>query len=281
MTIQLAHNTYGKHRVRVSKIRRDPADPQHHDFVEAAVNVVLEGDLEAGYVDADNAGIVATDTCKNTIYVLAKDDPFETIEGFGITIAEHFLKQYEHLSKATVTLRQRCWDRLLDCPHGFTGNDSSAPTAEVVALRDVDTQVKAGIDDWVVAKTTQTGFADFHRDEFRTLADTDDRIMATSVMGQWSYKGTNVDFAAARTQVMEALKQTFLNHYSISVQQTLYLMGEAALAACDAAKSITLTMPNKHHVPFDLKPFGRENHNDVFVVTDEPFGFIHATVSRT
>lgn len=280
MTAQLAFNAYGKHRVRVSKIKRDAADPGQHQFIEASVDVVIEGDLEAGYTRGDNTGIVATDTCKNTVYVLAKDDPFDTIESFGQTVAEHFLNQYAHLTRATVSLTENRWTRLLDCPHAFTGNTSSVSTATVVATRDQPTQVTAGVDKYVIAKTTASGFANFHDDEFRTLADTDDRILATSMTAAWDYSAGDVDFAGAREAVIDAMLKRFVDHYSISVQQTMMLMGTAAIDACPHVRSITLTMPNKHHIPFNLRPLGRENHNDVFVVTDEPFGYITATIRR-
>jgi urate oxidase len=57
-------------------------------------------------------------------------------------------------------------------------------------------------------------------------------------------------------------------------------MAQAALAATAAIDSITLTMPNKHPIPFNLPPFDRANGNEIFVVTDDPFGFISATVNR-
>ena len=68
---------------------------------------------------------------------------------------------------------------------------------------------------------------------------------------------------------------------SKSVQHTLYAMGEAALAACAEITEITLTMPNRHHLLVDLKPFGLDNPNEVFVATDQPFGLIEATIRRT
>jgi urate oxidase len=30
----------------------------------------------------------------------------------------------------------------------------------------------------------------------------------------------------------------------------------------------------------DLSPFGLENHNEIFVATEEPFGLIEATIRR-
>ncbi|MEM9883317.1 MAG: factor-independent urate hydroxylase [Planctomycetota bacterium] len=288
MDVSLTHNAYGKHRVRVSKVKRPDgagSDPKAtHEFIEAAVDVSLEGDLETAYTEGDNTKVVATDTVRNTVYVLAKDDPFDTIETFGLTIARHFLSQYDHLRKATVTLRQHTWHRLNGCPHAFTGSDGETPTATVTAERGVEPGVVAGLDDLMVAKTTQSGFEGFYRDEFRTLPDTDDRVFATVLTASWSYLDPALsaeDYTSARAAVRDAILAKFIDHYSRSVQETLYLMGRAALDACPAAGSVTLTMPNKHHLKFNLAPFGRSNDNEVFHVTDEPFGYITGTVSRS
>ena len=72
----------------------------------------------------------------------------------------------------------------------------------------------------------------------------------------------------------------FSSHTSESVQQTLYLMGEAALGACAAMSEIRLSLPNKHHILVDLTPFNLENPNEVFVATPEPYGLIEATLRR-
>ena len=280
MNASLTHNSYGKHKVRVSKIKRGAADPSRHELIEATVNILLEGDLDEAYTKGENEKVVATDTCKNTIYAIAKDDPFDTIESFGVALAKHFLRQYSHLSQVRVEIRQHNWSRLLDCPHAFHGSDGETPTAEIRFVRDQPVEISGGIDGLVIAKTTESGFANFHRDEYRTLPDTDDRILATSVTAKWQFIDANADFTAAKLAIRDAILRKFIDHYSKSVQQTLMLMGEAALEACDVIDAITLTMPNKHHIQFNLKPFGRENNNDVFVVTDEPAGYIHATVSR-
>lgn len=283
----LSHNAYGKHRVRVSKIKRprpralDTDATDVHEFIEASVNVTLEGDLAASYTVGDNSNVVATDTCRNTVYAIAKDDPFETIESFGVALAEHFLKQYDHLTQATVELAEHRWHRINGHAHCFTGSDGETPTAKVVAKRGQPTAVTAGLDNLMIAKTTQTGFENFHRDEYRTLPDTDDRIFATVLTASWDYASCEVDFAAARAAARDAMLAKFTDHYSKSVQETLYLMGQAALDACTDATSVTLTMPNKHHLKFNLEPLGRENDNEVFHVTDEPYGYITGTVSRS
>lgn len=64
------------------------------------------------------------------------------------------------------------------------------------------------------------------------------------------------------------------------MQQTLYAMGEDVLKANDSVKEISLIMPNKHHTPFNLQQFGVENNNEIFIATDEPFGYITGTVVR-
>ena len=74
--------------------------------------------------------------------------------------------------------------------------------------------------------------------------------------------------------------EVFAKHRSRSVQHTLYAMAQAALERHDALDEVRLTMPNRHHLPVDLTPFGLENDNEVFVATEEPYGLIEATVVR-
>jgi len=283
MAGQLTHHSYGKHRVRVSKVRRPrqaAAHTEQHELVEVAVDVQLEGAFEAAFTAGDNRSVIATDTCKNTVYVLAKHHPLDTIESFGLTIAQHFLKQYTHVDRCRVSLSECVWTRLLGSPHAFAARDRVVPTAEVSLARAQSPVVSAGIKHLLLAKTTASGFSDFHRDEFRTLADTEDRTFATEVTATWRYAATETDFGAGRQSVVDALLERFIDHYSHSVQETLYFMGQAAIDACSAVNQITLTMPNKHHLLANLAPFQLENENEVFVVTDEPFGYITGTVER-
>ena len=283
MSIRLGENRYGKSHVRVSKVRRPrtgPANRERHELVEASVDILLSGDFETAHTEADNTLVVATDTCKNTVYVLAKDHDLETPESFALALASHFLEHYEHVSKCEVTVRERVWTRLLDCDHAFTANGAMTPTAVATCERGAAPKIVAGLEGLTVAKTTESGFENFYSDEFRTLADTDDRIFATEVSASWPYASAEIDFAECRRHVVDALLARFVDHYSKSVQQTLYLMGQAALEACEPAESISLAMPNKHHLLVDLTPFDRNNANEVFVVTDEPYGYITATVTR-
>jgi len=58
-------------------------------------------------------------------------------------------------------------------------------------------------------------------------------------------------------------------------------MGEAALSASADVAEITLTLPNRHHLVVDLRPFGLDNPNEIFVATDQPYGLIEARIKRS
>jgi urate oxidase len=100
------------------------------------------------------------------------------------------------------------------------------------------------------------------------------------VSARWQYSARPPDFGSAWAAVRNALVETFAEHRSASVQQTLYAMGERALEMCAEAAEIRLILPNRHHLLVDLRPFGLENPNEIFVATREPYGRIEAVVTR-
>lgn len=277
MTGILVHDQYGKGDVRVSKIKRLP---DRHEFVEARITVVLEGQFQDSFIKGDNHQIIATDSIRNTIYLKAKDDPWESIEGLGMTLARHFVSIYDHVNKATITLREHVWHRIGDGSAAFTGSDVETPVTTVRLERGRELAVESGLDELMLAKTTDTAFKGFVDDQYRTLPDADDRILATVLNAMWAYNTTDVDFITERKAIRDAMLDKFAHHMSWSVQQSIYLLGQAALEASGAITQITLTMPNKHHIKFNTTPFGLENNNEIFHVTDEPFGWISGTVAR-
>jgi urate oxidase len=60
----------------------------------------------------------------------------------------------------------------------------------------------------------------------------------------------------------------------------MYAMGAAILEKDQSVKEISFKMPNKHHILFNLEQFGMENNNEIFMATDEPYGYITATIER-
>ena len=280
----LSWNRYGKSRVRLVKLRR-PAEGGRdlpHEIVDLTIDIQLEGAFEPIYVNGDNTRCLPTDTMKNTVYVLARRDPIDDIETFGLRLADHFAAK-PLVSRVRVTATEHRWERLSvggrPHPHAFVQPGDEQWTATVT--RDASRcDVTSGLTNLILLKTTDSAFAGFPRDELTTLVDTDDRMMATSVTASWSYR-QGISGFSARDRIRTALVETFAGHDSQSVQHTLYAMGEAALAACSDLIEITLTLPNRHHLLVDLKPFGLDNPNEVFVATDQPYGLIEATVRRS
>jgi urate oxidase len=275
----LTWNRYGKSRIRLVKVRR-ARDP--HELVDLTIDVQLEGAFETVYVAGDNGPCLATDTMKNTVYAMARQHPIDHVETFGSALAEHFLSK-PSVSRVRISIVEQPWGRL-SCggqphPHAFVQAGAEHWTA--VVTRDAGgTEVVSGLANLVVLKTTDSAFSGFPRDQYTTLPDTEDRIMATSMTAAWTYRPATSDFSA-RSQVRRALVETFAAHVSRSVQHTLYAMGEAALAACPDLAAITLTLPNRHHLMVDLAPFGLDNPNEIFVAIDQPYGLIEATIRRT
>jgi len=285
MAITLSQNNYGKSSVRVAKITRH-AD--HHDFKEVAVDIQLSGDFERVYTDGDNRRVLPTDTMKNTVYALAQEHSFLTIEEFGLTLAEHFVKNNPQLSSARIELSESLWRRVhisgkgqpdQPHPHAFIGGGNEKSTA-IISHSNLATSVTSGIRDILVLKTTDSGFENFLKDKFTTLKELSDRIMATSLKATWDYEKNDIDFVESRKKIRELIIQAFAHHHSLSVQHTLYAIGQAVLEKCSEVSEIHLSMPNKHYLPVDLRPFGMENRNEIFVPTDEPFGLIEGRLVR-
>ena len=278
MTIELAADRYGKSAIRLVKIVRDGA---RHAVRDLTVDIALEGRFSRAYTDDDNTGVVATDTMKNTVYALAHQHLTSSIERFALALAHHHI-QPEQVASARVTIGEHPWSRMPTAngpaDDAFLRSGELTRTCRVTAILD-RLAVAAGIEDLIVMKTARSAFSGFPRDQWTTLPETDDRILATSITASWTYREEAKDFDA-RDRIRAALLDTFATHKSRSVQHTLYAMGEAALAASADATEITLALPNRHHLLVDLAPLGLDNPNEIFVATAEPFGLIEATVRR-
>jgi len=276
----LAAHSYGKSRIRLTKVTRR-AD--RHDVRELTLEIQLEGDFAATYTRGDNRLVIPTDTMKNVAYALARENPLESIESFGAALAGHFMEHHPHVSRATVGLADQPLERIrvdgLEHPHAFFGLTSETRTSTVAQSRS-SLCVESGIDGLFLLKTAGSAFAGFLRDGYTTLQDASERIFATMLKAEWLYGPGDADWDGAHARIRRTLVETFAGHQSLSVQQTLHSMGAAALDACPEIERITLTMPNKHRILVDLKPFGLDNPNEVFVATDEPHGTITGTLQR-
>jgi urate oxidase len=278
---RLGENRYGKSRVRLSRITRR-AD--HHEFNEWSVQVLLHGDFEASFTEADNRKILPTDTIKNTVYSIARYSNAETIEEFAKELGDYLLSNNPQVSKASIEVAEKNWERMIvdDAAEPTTFKLGGPETQTVFAERTAEGpwSVTSGVDGLTIVKTTKSAFTGYIKDKLTTLKPATDRIFGTRATVKWEYAASHPQYADVRTRIVGALLKEFAAHHSMSVQHTLFDMGQAALAAAPEIARITLTMPNLHHLLADLSPFGQDNPNHIFVPIDEPHGTIEATVER-
>ena len=275
---------YGKANVRVLRVQRDAG---RHEVREARIRVTIDGDFARAYTAADNSSVVPTDTIKNLVNVLALEHLAAANEPFAMTIAHCFLDRYEQVSEVKVEIDETVWNRMSIAgrphEHNFVRSESGTPFACVTATRSAR-EIVAGIRDLAIMKTTASGFVDYVQDEYTTLPPTSDRVLATRLCATWRFTGAGDSetdhFAGAADAIRGALLRVFAASYSHSVQDSLYRMGEAALAAAPEIEEITLAMPNVHYLEIDLSGFGRDARGRLFLPTDEPNGQIEATLRR-
>jgi urate oxidase len=277
----IADAAYGKSQIRLVQVRRSGGD--RHTLEDLTVAVRFQGDFNASYSDGDNSDVLPTDTMKNTVYALAALEPVGEPEAFGLRLGRHFLDRSPRLERVRIDLTRHTWRRVTiggrDHGAAFVRCGPEVRTATVQVGHE-GTMIGAGISDLMILKSAHSAFAGFPRDEYTTLPDTNDRLLATSLAATWHYADSDCEFGPLWTVARQTLLEVFAEHDSQSVQHTLYAMGAAVLERVGEISAIRLVMPNKHHLPIDLSRFGLENRNEIFVATDEPHGLIEATIAR-
>lgn len=276
----LIRNRYGKGRVRIMRIHRD-GDKQ--DVSQLSIKVMLEGDFGRAYTDADNSTSTSTDTMKNIVNVVARENTALSSEEFCQVLAQRYLDLYPQASSVSITAHETKWNRLsVDGelhPHAFLLDSNGKPTVEIVATRDGMT-MSSGLDNFTFMKSTQSGWENYYTDKYSTIQPTNDRICATSMVASWKWSGKPASYPATNKKILDTLLKEFATTYSPSVQNSLYRMGEKVLAAVPEISEISMACPNIHYILMNLSAFGLDNNNDVFLPTDEPHGQIECTVGR-
>jgi urate oxidase len=279
--LELAENRYGKSRVRLMKVTHH----EHgHDLREWTVQVLLKGDFDSAHLDGDNSKILPTDTMKNTVYSVARTSTATSMEDYAKELADFLLGRNPQVESASIRVESTLWKRLTvdgdPHPSAFMRGSAERQTTSVERAQNGAFHILSGFYDLVVLKTANSGFEGYIKDSLTTLPETKDRLFGTAVRAQWRYLSSDLDFDSVRTTIRETMLETFANHESKSVQQTLYAMAQSALEDAPQIDEIKLTMPNKHCLLVDLSRFGQDNPNQIFVPTDEPHGFIEARIRR-
>jgi urate oxidase len=281
----LGSNRYGKSRVRLMRVTKHEG---HHDLDEWTVQILLTGDFEEAHTLGDNAKILPTDTMKNTVYFVAHESKADSMEDYAKDLVDYLLARNPQVSSAEVAIHSHLWKRLSvggrPYPTAFMRGSEERQTTVVARAQGSSFSIKSGLRDMTVLKTAQSAFTGYIKDSLTTLPETTDRLFGTALRAEWAYIDEaiteGIAFNKVREHLREALVSTFAQHDSLSVQQTLYAMGEAALGHTDIIDEIYMLMPNKHNLLVDLSRFGKANQNYIFVPTDEPHGTIEATIRR-
>ena len=277
----LIKNRYGKGRVRVMRIHRDG---DRHEVSQLNIKAMIEGDFARAYTHADNATSVSTDTIKNVVNIVARQNTGLSTEDFCLVLAQKYLDTYSQISSVAITAHETKWSRLSfggkPHPHSFTLVSNGKPTVEVSQIRGGTPVMASGIDGFTFMKSTQSGWENYVKDAYTTIPPTADRMCATSMVATWKWSGKPANYPATNEKILDTALEVFATTYSMSVQDSLYRMGDAVLAAVPEISEIGMACPNMHFIPMNLSAFGLDNNNDVFLPTDEPHGQIECTVGR-
>jgi urate oxidase len=280
MGIVLGPNQYGKAENRVVRIYRDTP---RHEIRDVNVSTSLRGDFSAAHLTGDQGDVLPTDTQKNTCYAYAKEKGLGAIEDYALTLARHFVEDVEPVRGARIEVDEYFWDRIeIDGhPHDHSFVRRGQEVRTTVVTRDGDREwIVSGLKDLVVLKSTGSEFYGFLKDRYTTLRETHDRIMATSLIARWRYRGTDIDWDSTYAGIRAILLARFAEVHSLALQQTLWEMGKAVLERYDAVAEIKFSAPNKHHFLVDLSPYQVDNPGEVFHADDRPYGLIQVTVQR-
>ena len=276
----LGANQYGKAESRVVRIVRG-AD--RHEIHDLNVSTSLRGDFDAAHVDGDQSAVLPTDTQKNTAFAYAKLHGVTSPEDYALALGRRLLDATPAAASAQVRVEQYAWDRL--GRHAFSRRGGEVRTCVVEVGRET-VQVTSGLQDLVLLKSTGSEFKGFLVDEFTTLAEADDRILATSLTAEWRHDpddAGDADWNASYDLVRDVLLSTFATTYSRALQETLFLMGSAVVDTMPGIAEVRFAAPNKHHFLVDFSGFdvdGLENNGEVFIAADRPYGLVECTVLR-
>ena len=204
--------------------------------------------------------VVATDTMKQTVYIMAKQHPVTPPELFASIVSTHFIDTYRHIHTAYVKVKVHRWTRLNvggePHPHSFFRDGAETRNVEATATDGLGIEVRSAIAGLLVLKSTGSAFHSFIRNDYTALQPTNDRILSTEVDCGWKWKTfsrlgevreaiPHFDHAweTARTVTLE----TFATESSPSVQNTMYKMCEQILSKVQMVRAVDYSLPNKHY----------------------------------
>ena len=193
----LGTNRYGKAESRVVRIVRDSP---RHEIIDLNVSSSLRGDFAPAHTDGDQSAVLPTDTQKNTAFAYAKLHGVASPEDYALALGRRLLDATPAAEAADVRVEQYAWERLGQ--HAFARRGGEVRTCEVTVSR-AGATVVSGLQDLVLLKSTGSEFKGFLVDEFTTLPETEDRILATSLVAQWRHDSVDVHWNSSYDEMRD------------------------------------------------------------------------------
>ena len=257
--------SYGKLRVPVHRI-------EGRDLLACEVSVEVLGDnFAAAYVEGDNSAVVATDTMKNFILREALGYDGSALEGLLAFLGQRFVATYPVMEAVRMSGRELRFDRLGDGVVFARSHDDHAVASLLVDAAGVR-DVRGGLSDLWLLKTTGSAFTRFARDDYTTLPERGDRPLFVRMAVDWTYHD---DRYADPRAVRDHLAATFDDFVSESIQHLLHEMGTRLLADYEQLSSVSLHAENHTR-----DPVGEAGGRRVFTDPFPAQGLITLTLER-
>lgn len=286
---EVSYSGYGKNEVRLMRVRRDG---EKYFVTELKMNVELQLATTQDYEEGNNSDVVATDSQKNTIMALAKQNTIESPEKFGLLLCKHFLTTYQQVIRCQVYMEQAPWQRIkqggAEHYHAFILEPSAIRFCCISESKGAIPNISGGLKDMKLFKTTQSGFEGFIRDKFTSLPETKDRSFCTNVYLKYNFNGSatrDTNYNGVWEIVKNAVLDVFAGPpysgtYSPSIQNTMFETSKMIFSKVAAIQSVDMEMPNIHYFVADLKKINVPNTGELLLPSDAPRGKIAATFRR-
>lgn len=277
---QIQSSSYGESRLRLLRVvrRGDRDDPR-----DLTISLRFEGDFGDAFRDGRSDDLVPGEAVKNLVHRVARETADGQLETLGLAICARVYSQGARVGRLRVEIAEQPWLRVeiggKAQGQAFTPAGPERRTTAVTSNGE-RVAVVSGLENLVVLRTGGLAPPRREADADQGLSDRLQRVLVASIDARWSYTTGDIPFLPYRQGIRTAIVETFARHASVSVQHTLYDIGDVLLASFPEIADVTLAVQEHPYRPADLFREGVENPDDLFVVRDEPLGVVEVTVAR-
>src|SRR3954454_11285167 len=151
-------------------------DGGRHEVSQLNVKAMMEGDFARAYTDADNSTSVSTDTIKNVVNIVARQNTGLCAEEFCQVLAQKYLDSYPQIASVAIPAHETKWSRLSfggkPHPHSFVLDSNGKPSVEVSQARGGAATMSSGVDGFTFMKSAQSVWGNYVKDKYTTIPPT-------------------------------------------------------------------------------------------------------------